>query len=119
MRTRTLFILIFSICSISISGDNDIHTPDVPVDDDEEYYGDINNDGKTDILDMALLIHALNGQADTALAYCYDVNDDGNVDMEDVSKLKELILSKNNAEAKAHNTPILTALSDSTTVESR
>lgn len=56
------------------------------------YKGDINNDSKVDILDVAALVKVLNGGAE-ANAAC-KVNNDDKVNLGDLNALVEIVLGK-------------------------
>ncbi len=59
--------------------------------------GDVNHDGKIDIVDVTALIDmVLNGNTD-ACSICADVNQDGIVDVGDVTSMIDLVLNGNNA----------------------
>ena len=54
--------------------------------------GDVNGDGRVNIVDIAALNAAINGNA-TITEVRTDINRDGNVDTDDVSALQQIILN--------------------------
>lgn len=54
--------------------------------------GDVNQDGKVDVTDIAIIVSIINGNA--LSGYKADIDNDGDVDIDDLNKLIELILKK-------------------------
>lgn len=119
MRAKSLYVifLLFVCLPLNLRSDNTIVGPDSEIEDDEPILGDIDNNLRVDILDMVQLIYLLNNNI-TTNEYA-DVDRDGDIDKDDISALQKIILNFNNAEAKTHTNPSVTALPDSATVKSR
>lgn len=59
----------------------------------EHQIGDVNDDGKVDIIDIVVLVAYLNESNASPNKYC-DINNDGVVNIEDVTVLSNILLHK-------------------------
>lgn len=91
-KILTIIIMVFLV-SPGLFADNTVGGEDMPWDD-EPLEGDVNNDGKVDILDIATLVSLLDGKTDRSKVPYPDVNNDTKVDTNDLLRLKEIILKQ-------------------------